>query len=107
MKIRLGGAAAGHHGVESIIDKLGSDKFWRFRMGIGESNHHLGRAVREDGKKHQVSKHMFTDAQDFVLGTFSASERGKSRELLKHGSQALQMALEKGMEAAMNRFNTK
>jgi peptidyl-tRNA hydrolase, PTH1 family len=107
MKIRFGGAAAGHHGVESIIEKIGSDKFWRFRMGIGESNHHTGRAIREEGKRHPISKQNVGDAQEFVLGTFSSSERGKARELLKHGSQALQMALEKGIDVAMNRFNTK
>src|SRR3989339_810073 len=38
MKIRFGGAAAGHHGVESIINSLGTDKFWRFRVGIGQSS---------------------------------------------------------------------
>ena len=32
---------------------------------------------------------------------------GKVRELIKHGSDALQMALEKGMTASMNRYNTK
>jgi len=32
LKIRLGGASAGHRGIESIIDNLGTDKFWRFRL---------------------------------------------------------------------------
>ena len=34
LKIRLGGAAAGHHGVESIIKELGTKNFVRFRIGI-------------------------------------------------------------------------
>lgn len=107
MKIRLGGAAAGHHGVESILEKLGTDKFWRFRMGIGELHAHSGRALREDGKAHTVSKQHLKDAEGFVLGSFGKGEQGKIRELIKHGSDALQMALEKGIEAAMNRYNTK
>ncbi len=35
MKIRIGGAAAGHRGVESIIQQLGANQFTRFRLGIG------------------------------------------------------------------------
>jgi PTH1 family peptidyl-tRNA hydrolase len=35
MKIRFAGASAGHKGVQSIIEHLGTDKFWRFRIGIG------------------------------------------------------------------------
>jgi len=107
MKIRFGGAAAGHHGVESIIESLKTDSFWRFRLGIGVSHPHTGQEMRVDGKSHSVSKQTMRDAEGFVLGTFGSSEKGKIRELIKHGSQAIQMALEKGIEAAMNRFNTK
>ncbi len=35
IKVRMGGSAAGHHGVESIIEALGTDQFTRVRMGIG------------------------------------------------------------------------
>jgi peptidyl-tRNA hydrolase, PTH1 family len=35
IKIRFGGGAAGHHGIESIMEIIKTDKFWRFRMGIG------------------------------------------------------------------------
>src|SRR5262249_33115123 len=104
MKIRFGGAAAGHHGVESIMEQLGTDKFWRFRMGIGTTHLH---EVGDDGKPHALGRTEIRDAQDFVLSTFGHSDQGKVRELIKHGSDALQMALEKGMESAMNRYNTK
>lgn len=97
MKIRFGGAAAGHHGVESIMEKLGTDKFWRFRMGIGMSH----------DKKHVISKQNFKDAKDYVLGGFTRTDQGKVRELIKHGSKALKLALEKGIESAMNRYNTR
>lgn len=89
LRIRFGGAAAGHHGVESIMEKLGTDAFWRARLGIGESME----------QKRDVS--------DFVLGTFSQAEHGKVRELIKHASDALAFALEKDLHAAMNKFNTK
>lgn len=96
MKIRFGGAAAGHHGVESIMETIGTDKFWRFRLGIGATHN-----------KSEVGKHDFKDAKDYVLDTFRSNEVGKVRELVKHASEALQSAMEKGMETAMNRFNTK
>jgi len=107
LKIRLGGAAAGHHGAESIMVSLNTDKFWRFRLGIGVSHPHTGQEAREDGKKHTLGRQNVKDAEDFVLGTFGRGEQGKVRELIKHGSDALQLALEKGIEAAMNRYNTK
>jgi peptidyl-tRNA hydrolase, PTH1 family len=97
MKIRFGGAAAGHHGVESVMEKIGTDKFWRFRMGIGVSH----------DKERAVGRQKFKDARDYVLGGFKRGDQGKIRELIKHSSKALQMALEKGIEAAMNRYNTK
>jgi len=96
MKIRFGGASAGHHGTESIIEKLHTDKFWRFRMGIGYTNH-----------KSQITNHKLRPVDDFVLGKFSGAERGKVRALIKRGAKAIEMGLEEGLDAAMNRFNTK
>jgi len=106
MKIRFGGAAAGHHGVESIIEKLGTDKFWRFRMGIAQERVH-GSSMREEGKAHPVGNLAMTGVEDYVLGVFSGNEKGKSKDLIKRGYEALEFALEKGLKGAMNRFNTK
>jgi PTH1 family peptidyl-tRNA hydrolase len=96
MKIRFGGASAGHKGVESIIKSLGTDKFWRFRIGIGNDNSKI---------KNQKSK--LKPIDNYVLGEFSESERGKAREIVKKSVKAIEDALEKGLEKAMNRFNTK
>jgi peptidyl-tRNA hydrolase, PTH1 family len=35
-KKALGASSAGHHGVESIIEKLGTKEFWRLRFGVGK-----------------------------------------------------------------------
>lgn len=109
MKIRLGGAAAGHHGVESIIAALGTDKFWRFRLGIGVGNEkHSARQSRENGGNEKlIARRKIHDVEDFVLSQFGTQDRSKIRELIKHGSKALQAALEKGMKSAQNRYNTK
>jgi PTH1 family peptidyl-tRNA hydrolase len=107
MRIRFGGAAAGHHGVESIIDSLGTDKFWRFRLGIGQSHPHTGREVREGEHTEKISKQRLGNVEQYVLSPFSQEDHNKARELLKHASAAMQYALEKDLEAAMNRYNTK
>ena len=97
MKIRFGGAAAGHHGVESVMECIATDKFWRFRLGIGASH----------DKEHVIGRQKIKKAKEFVLGGFRSTDRGKVRELIKHGSKALQVALDKDIETAMNRFNTR
>jgi len=96
MKIRFGGGTAGHHGVESIMEKLGTDQFWRFRLGIGVGNQKL-----------EVGNQKLKNVEDYVLGMFTGAERGKVKDLTKRGSKAIQMGLEVGLEAAMNRFNSK
>ena len=94
LKIRFAGASAGHKGVESIIEHLGTDKFWRFRIGIGE-------------QREKVETKRVKAIDNFVLGEFSEGEKGKAREIIKKSAKAIQDALEEGLEKAMNRFNTK
>ena len=36
-KLSFGSGAAGHHGVESVIDSLGTKDFWRLRIGIAKT----------------------------------------------------------------------
>lgn len=94
MKIRFGGSSAGHKGVESIIASLGTEKFWRFRIGIGSQHQKIpGKRLRP--------------IDNFVLGEFGESEKGKAREIVKKTKKALEDALEEGLEKAMNKFNTK
>ena len=94
MKIRFGGSSAGHKGVESILEHLKTDKFWRFRLGIGA----------QKGKV--LGKHL-RPIDDFVLGEFGEGEKGKAREIIKKAAKSVEEALEEGLEKAMNRFNTK
>jgi len=91
IRIRFGGASAGHRGVMSILEQLGTDQFWRFRIGIGrpgESQH--------DGVEH------------YVLDTFTHQDHSKIREVLKHAVKAIGLGLEHNdLHAAMNKYNTK
>lgn len=95
MKIRFGGATAGHHGLDSILTSLNSDKFWRFRIGIGTSHYH-----------DKIAKHKF-DGPEYVLSGFRMNEKSTARSAIKRGAKALSVALEKGIESSQNQFNTK
>lgn len=107
LRIRFGGAAAGHRGVESVIESLGTDKFWRFRLGIGIENPHSGRLAREQGHVSKISRQNLGNVENYVLNVFSEEEHNKIRDLISHASEAVSSALEKGLEKAMNRYNTK
>lgn len=104
IKIRLGGAAAGHHGVEDIIEKLGTDKFWRFRLGIGEVRAGVS-IVDDEGKPKVIAQREMGNVNEHVLGTFSGNEKSEAKKLIKNATNALEVACEKGLESAMNRFN--
>lgn len=62
IKVRMGGASAGHHGVESIIAALGTDKFIRVRLGIGPAK---------------------GAADQFVLSHFTPSEKSQVKHMIK------------------------
>lgn len=100
IRIRMGGSSAGHKGVESIIEKVGTEKFWRFRLGIGHP---------KNSSKLKVQSSKFTPkhVDEFVLEPFASDEHGSIKHLIKHTSQAISEALEHGIESSANKFNTK
>ena len=89
IKIRMGGSGAGHHGIESIIESLGTDKFLRFRLGIGNP--------RREGSQVPV--------EDYVLKKFESSEVSGVKHMIKQTLLALEVALKDGVEKAMNEYN--
>jgi len=97
IRIRVGGASAGHHGIDSVIRELGSDKFVRIRLGIGKIK--SGGTVVADRQLHQSS------VIRFVLSKFGRSEAGEFKHLVQHGVEAVRVGLFKGIDKAMNRFN--
>ncbi len=99
IKIRTKGGTAGHNGVTSILTELKSDAFVRFRMGIGRGKESNG-LVEDKNVSHRT-------VIAFVLSRFTRSEAGSLKHLVKHGAQAVQIALTEGIDKAMNRFNQK
>ena len=85
VRLRPGGSAGGHHGMESIIAALGSRDFPRLRVGIG----------RPSGG----------DVVSYVLDDFSPEEDREVEKAVATAVEAAECYLEEGLEEAMNRFN--
>jgi len=88
IRIKQGGSAAGHNGVKSLIGSLGTDEFVRFRVGIGKP---AGKGS-QTGVKH-------------VLGRFTKAEGARLPKVIDGVASALELALEAGVERAMDRYN--
>ncbi len=86
LKIRPHGSSAGHRGLNSIIDSLGSDKFARLRIGIGRP----GRAV---------------DPAEYVLSPFSKKEKKEVHSAINRAVECVQTWINHGTAKAMNIFN--
>lgn len=98
IRIRRGGGSAGHHGIESLMRDLKSDAFVRFRLGIG-------RGMEAKGEKSSKKNFHRRFVMDFVLSKFKRSEAGELKHIVKHGVEAIRIALFDGIDRAMNRFN--
>ena len=88
MRIRRGGSGAGHNGVLSIISALGTPDFVRFRIGIGKPARKGSPAGRS-----------------YVLGRFTKAEAERLPSIVDGVATALEVALDVGIERAMDRFN--
>lgn len=64
LRLRASGSSGGHHGLESIIETLGSDDFPRLRIGVG-------------------SETMPKELSGYVLEPFSAGEEKELSKLLE------------------------
>ena len=88
LRIQRNRSSAGHNGIESIIDSIGTKDFVRIRIGVAPE-----RAVR-DGKEYLLSP--MTKAQCKALDP-----------ILADAAAAAAMIVKEGPAAAMQRFNRK
>lgn len=97
IRIRSGGASAGHHGIDSIIKNLGTSNFMRLRIGIGR-----GKLDKPRGESHNLHRR---EVEKFVVSPFRDNEGGEVKKLIKNAVEAIEIVLDKDIEKAMNRFN--
>ena len=88
LRIHRQRSSAGHNGIESIIEALGTQDFLRIRIGVAPD-----RKV-EDGQR-------------YLLSPMRKAELKVVSEMLDTTAEAVKTILKEGPAAAMNRFNRK
>ena len=86
LRMRPSGGSAGHNGMLSIFDKLGTNAIPRLRVGIG----------RPPGRM---------DPADYVLQDFSRSEEELLNMVITQACEAALAFITTGLEKAMNTYN--
>ncbi len=85
MKISKGRSSAGHKGVQSIIDELGTKDFVRLRIGISP-----------------INNEQQTMSSIFVLQKFTKEEEKILKEVVKRICQLLKRTIREGLEKVMS-----
>ncbi|MDD2488982.1 MAG: aminoacyl-tRNA hydrolase [Bacteroidales bacterium] len=88
IRMRMGGSAGGHNGLENIIEILGTNKFNRLRFGIGD-NFSKGKQI------------------DYVLGNFSEGEKATLNLKFDTVNEIIKSFSTIGMDRTMNAYNGK
>src|SRR5687768_10027962 len=86
LQVRLGGGLAGHNGLRSVRQALGSAEFLRARVGVGRP----GRGDRRP-------------VADYVLSPFEPEEDAEA--LVARAAEAVETLARDGLEAAQRGFN--
>jgi peptidyl-tRNA hydrolase, PTH1 family len=98
LRIKQGGGDAGNRGVRSIAESLGTTDFIRVRIGIGRP---AGFTVEmEPGRQPKTEEN-----KDYLLRPMTAAERQALAPILERAASAVEAIAERGLEAAMNRYN--
>lgn len=87
IRVRKFGSAGTHNGMRSVIRLLGFDNFPRIRIGIDST--------------------IKNELIDFVTGGFRKEEVPLLEEAVTNGAAAAETIVTKGIDLAMNRYNTK
>jgi PTH1 family peptidyl-tRNA hydrolase len=86
LRLRPSGGSAGQKGMQSIIERLGTEEIPRLRIGTG----------RPPGRM---------EAADYVLQDFPANEMDLLEETLERAVEAVLTFMQYGVEPAMNAYN--
>lgn len=87
LRMRPGGSSAGHRGVESVIEALGTEAFPRLRIGIGRPPEGV-------------------DPADFVLTPMDEEEVKVFLPVVQRAADGCALLLERDLDAAMGWVNS-
>ncbi len=86
IRIRAKGSAGGHKGLKSIIEELGTQDFWRLKIGVGRPQEQW-------------------DVINHVLSSFNKEEDKIIEEALEQANKAVFLWLQGLGNEAMNNYN--
>ena len=86
IRLKESGSSAGHNGIKSTINYLGTEKFKRLRIGIGKFQYNI---------------------IDYVLTKPSKEDQEKINAAYNNGIDALKLYLKESFEKAMSFYNKK
>jgi PTH1 family peptidyl-tRNA hydrolase len=86
VRLRPSGSSGGHRGLQSVIDRLGTDEVTRLRLGVGPCPPRV-------------------PTSDFVLSDFGPDETDALDDMLERGAKAALCWAREGTQAAMNEYN--
>ncbi len=86
MRIKRKGSSAGHNGMKSIIEHLGSEDFPRIKIGVSP-------------------KHEGQDLRDYVLSDFSKADIDTLDKLYESVFDAVRLTVEGNIDLAMQKYN--
>ena len=86
LRLRPSGGSAGQKGMQSIIERVGTEEFPRLRIGTG----------RPPGRQ---------EAADYVLQDFPTQDIELLEEALNRAVEAVLIFIQDGLERAMNLYN--
>jgi len=84
LRIRAGGSAGSHKGLQDVIDRMGTDQWCRLRVGIDAPQ---------------------GDPTTYVLGRFDEYERDVIVRAIVRAADAVECWVDHGVNLAMSRFN--
>lgn len=91
VRVRERGSPAGHNGARSVSGALGTDEWWRVRIGVGP----------ETGARQEA----FRRGRDYLLTPMGNRDLTAIDPVLDRVARAVEMVAARGITAAMNEFN--
>ena len=86
IRIDRKGSGGSHNGANSVISAVGTQDFFRLRLGCGPD-------------------HPLSSRKEFVLRPMKKAELEVAGEMVGEAGDAVEMILANGIDAAMNKFN--
>lgn len=86
-KLKKDSSAGGHNGIKSIINRLGTQKFSRLKIGVSNNKN--------------------IDTKDYVLGRFGKKEMEEFKSMQGTFNEIIESFINFGIDKTMNIYNTK